>query len=48
MLLDADLSLFLSSIKRLGKGLFTRVFNYPRDIDEAVLQKVCAGLRDRI
>jgi hypothetical protein len=31
MLPDADLSLFLSSIKQPGKGLFTRVFNNPRD-----------------
>jgi hypothetical protein len=31
MLLECDLSLFLSSIKPTGKGLFTRVFNNPQD-----------------
>jgi hypothetical protein len=42
MLLEGDLSLFLSSIKRTGKGLFTRVFNNPRNCSGVAPDKAFA------
>jgi len=48
MVLGGDVSLFLSSIKRMGKALFPRLFNNPLNSPASSLQSVCAARRDRI
>src|SRR6185312_1571650 len=48
MVLGGDVSLFLSSIKRTGKGLFLRLFNNWPNSRRSPPQSVCAALGDRI
>src|SRR5437868_401366 len=48
MVLGGDVSLFLSSIKHMGKALFPRLFNNPLNSPASSSQSVCAARRDRI